>query len=73
MAILYQKTKYSFGGLHEGLDFCATGKKLAEVGCCVVVVMGILTTNNWAPNLWAVLCVGNPNPAAVMLPCPMSG
>ena len=26
MAILYQKTKYSFGGLHEGLDFCAPGK-----------------------------------------------
>ena len=59
--------------ISDGLDFCAPEKKLAEVGCCVVVVMGILTTNNWAPNLWAVLCVGNPNPAAVMLPCPMSG
>ena len=36
-------------------------------------MIGILTTNNWVPNLWAVRWVGNPNPAAVMLPCPMSG
>ena len=35
MAILYQKTKFSFGGLismkiTDGLDFCAPGKNLQK-------------------------------------------